>query len=58
MTIDVFLSSNSRSGYSRDVVDLFAKPGGARHQFRYDSRWISNEVLSRLMNGKPPPRAV
>lgn len=51
MSIDVFLSSNSRSGYSQDVVDLFAKPCGARQQFRYASKWISGAVSERMSKG-------
>lgn len=51
MSIDILLSSNSRSGYSQDVVDLFAKPSGAKHQFRYASKWISAEVLNQISKG-------
>ena len=51
MSIDVFLSSNSRSGYSQDVVDLFAKPCGAKHKFRYACELISDEVLERVRKG-------
>ncbi|MCK0097496.1 hypothetical protein MWU60_18105 [Yoonia sp. F2084L] len=47
MGLDVFLSSNSREGYSQDVVDLFAKPCGSSQQFRYASKWISSEVSKR-----------
>lgn len=48
MKIDICLSSNSRSGYSQDAVDLFAKPNGAKHQFRYASKWVSQTVLDRI----------
>lgn len=51
MSIDIFLSSNSRSGYSQDVIDLFAKPNGAKQQFRYASKWISKKVLERISQG-------
>ncbi len=51
MSIDVFLSSNSRKGYSQDIVDLFAKPSGTTQQFRYASKWISTEVLKRVSSG-------
>lgn len=48
MSVDVLLSSNSRSGYSRDLVDLFAKPKGAMHQFRYASKWVSDKVKDEV----------
>ncbi|WP_170447340.1 hypothetical protein [Ruegeria arenilitoris] len=47
MVLDVFLSSSSRDGYSQDIVDLFAKPVGAKQQFRYASKWISSVVDDR-----------
>lgn len=52
MTLNVFLSSNSRSGYSQDLIDLFAKPNGTRHQFRYAKKWISEQVLTNISNSK------
>jgi hypothetical protein len=60
MSIDVFLSSNSRDGYAQDVVDLFSKPNGARQQFRYATKWISSAVMERIKSGMycKKPRAV
>lgn len=54
MCMDVFLSSNSREGYSQDIVDLFSKPAGARQQFRYARQWVSDTVLERLKERKYP----
>lgn len=51
MAIDIFLSSNSRDGYAQDVIDLFSKPSGARQQFRYATKWISDAVLERIEKG-------
>jgi hypothetical protein len=50
MSTDILLSSNSRIGYSQDVVDLFAKPTGAQHKFRYAKKWISPKVLEQISN--------
>lgn len=47
MPTNIFLSSNSREGYSQDVVDLFAKPNGDTQVFRYALTWISEEVTAR-----------
>jgi len=52
MGIDIFLSSASRQGYSQDMVDLFAKPTGAFHQYRYASKWIAEEVIGRISSGE------
>lgn len=58
MVLDIFLSSNSRAGYSQDIVDLFAKPSGAKHIFRYASKWIAGNVRDRISidayTKKPP----
>ncbi|NFV80689.1 hypothetical protein [Magnetospirillum aberrantis] len=44
------LSSSSREGYSRDVVDTLAAPIGSEIQFRYDSKWISPDILGKPAN--------
>lgn len=51
MGIDIFLSSASRSGYSQDFVDVFAKPNGATHKYRYASKWVTDEVRRRIDQG-------
>lgn len=51
MGIDIFLSSASRSGYSQDIVDIFAKPNRAIHKHRYASKWIGAEVQKRSEEG-------
>lgn len=51
MALNVFLSSNSRAGYSRHLIDLFAMPSGTTHQFRYERKLISKEVLVCIDSG-------
>jgi hypothetical protein len=44
------LSSASREGYSKDVVDTLAAPVGGERQFRYDQKWVDpalRDLVSR-----------
>jgi hypothetical protein len=38
------LSSASREGYSKDVVDTLAAPIGSERQFRYDRKWVDPSI--------------
>ena len=38
------LTSASRDGYSKDVVDTLAAPMGGERQFRYDQKWVEPAI--------------
>ena len=46
------LSSASRDGYSKDVVDTLATPMGGERQFRYDQKWVEPAIRQLADQGK------
>jgi hypothetical protein len=51
------LSSASRAGYSKDVVDTLAAPMGGERQFRYDQKWVEPAIRQLADQGKVPANA-
>ncbi len=51
------LSSASRDGYGKDVVDTLAAPVCGEHQFRYDQKWVDPDVRLLADQGKLPANA-
>ena len=51
------LSSASRHGYDKDVVDILAAPMCGEHQFRYDRKWVDPDIRDLADQGKPPSNA-
>lgn len=49
------LSSASREGYSKDVVDTLAVPICGERQFRYDQKWV-DPGLRELIKKNTLPR--
>jgi hypothetical protein len=48
------LSSASREGYSKDVVDTLAAPIGGERQFRYDQKWVEPSIKTLIEGNKLP----
>ena len=46
------LSSASRDGYGKDVVDTLAAPMCGEHQFRYDQKWVDPAIRQLADQGK------
>ncbi|WP_224543694.1 hypothetical protein [Mesorhizobium sp. CA16] len=44
----VFLSSSARARYADDVIRMLALPRGGQLQFRYDGRWLADDVRNRV----------
>lgn len=51
------LSSASREGYSKDVVDTLAAPIGGERQFRYDRKWVEPSIQTLIEENKLPINA-
>jgi hypothetical protein len=51
------LSSASREGYSKDVVDTLAAPIGCERQFRYDQNWVDPSLQDLVRRGALPANA-
>jgi hypothetical protein len=51
------LSSASREGYSKDVIDTLAAPVGGERQFRYDEKWVEPTLRDTVAKGKIPANA-
>ena len=51
------LSSTSRDGYGKDVVDTLAAPMCGEHQFRYDQKWVDPVIRPLADQGKLPANA-
>lgn len=51
------LSSASRDGYSKDVVDTLAAPMDGERQFRYDQKWVAPAIRELADHGKVPANA-
>jgi hypothetical protein len=51
------LSSASREGYSKDVVDTLAAPIGCERQFRYDQNWVDPGLQDLVRRGTLPANA-
>ncbi|MER9452049.1 hypothetical protein [Mesorhizobium sp. M0254] len=44
----VFLSSSSRARYADDIIRMLALPCGGQMQFRYDGKWLADDVRNRV----------
>jgi|GEM_PF-4236407 len=51
------LSSASREGYSKDVVDTLAAPVGGERQFRYDQKWVDPNLRDLVSRDALPANA-
>ena len=51
------LSSASRDGYSKDVIDTLAAPMCGERQFRYDRKWVEPAIRDLIDQGKVPASA-
>jgi hypothetical protein len=51
------LSSASREGYSKDVVDTLAAPVGGERQFRYDQKWVDPGLQDLVRRNALPANA-
>lgn len=51
------LSSASREGYSKDVVDTLAAPVGGERQFRYDQKWVDPSLRDLVNRNALPANA-
>jgi hypothetical protein len=51
------LSSASREGYSKDVVDTLAAPIGSERQFRYDRKWVEADIQELIRQNRLQPNA-
>ena len=51
------LSSASREGYSKDVVDMLAAPVGSERQFRYDQKWVDPSLRTLVSRNRLPVNA-
>lgn len=51
------LSSASRDGYGKDVVDTLAAPMCGEHQFRYDQKWVDPVIRQLVDQDKLPANA-
>ncbi len=51
------LSSASRDGYSKDVIDTLAAPMCGERQFRYDRKWVPQAIRDLIDQGQMPANA-